>query len=181
MKILFIHGANSTRRSFNFLKQCLSEHDAVFFEYDTNVPCGLNITEAQRAVDAHHFDAIIGHSLGGVITTHLRTDAKKVAISTPFGGSALANWFPMFSQLMRDVATTSNIVRMMRGITADPKRFLAIVANGLDGRGFDGVLSARSQMALRGPTYATFNLNHFEVMVDENVGRLIDDFINEAE
>lgn len=177
MKILYIHGANSTHRSFNFLKTKLREHEALYFEYDTHKPCQSNIVLAQNIVDGCEPDAIIGHSLGGVITAYLHTTAKRVAIASPFAGSALANWFPMYSQLMRDVATTSSLIRGIRGKEVDPDRFLAIVANGLDGNGFDGVITSRSQMALSGASYLSYNLNHFEVMVDFDVAEQINEFI----
>lgn len=176
MKILFIHGANSTRRTFNYMRQRLDKHNPLFFEYDTHNPCAENIKIAQLAVDVLKPDVIVGHSLGGIIATYIKTDAKKVTIATPFGGSALANWFPMYSQLMRDVATTSPLIRGLRGKTVDGERFLAVVANGLDGNGFDGVISTRSQMALTGPQYLVVDLNHFEVMVDDEIITAINNF-----
>lgn len=175
--ILFIHGANSTRRTFNYLRQGLVQHEAEFFEYNTHVPCSANIKFAQAMVDQTNPDVIIGHSLGGIIATYLTTEAKKITIATPFGGSALANWFPMYSQLMRDVATTSPLIRGLRDKTVDGARFLSVVANGLDGNGFDGVISTRSQMALTGPQYLVVDLNHFEVMVDDQIITTINEFI----
>lgn len=180
MKILYIHGANSTKRSFAWLNLALNEklpHKAHFFEYDTHQPAFENIQLCQVLVDKLKPDAIIGHSLGGVMTAYMETKAKKVSIAAPFGGSAIANWLPMYSQLMRDVATTSLLVRGVRTMEVKSSDFFAVVANGLDGAGFDGVLSCTSQTALSGPDYKVYDLNHFEVLVDEKVVGDIDDFL----
>lgn len=178
MNILYIHGANSTKRSFNWLRSALPfEHEAHFFEYDTHQPAFENIQLCQVMVDKVKPDVIIGHSLGGIMTAFMETKAKKVTIAAPFGGSAIANWLPMYSQLMRDVATTSHIIRGVRNMKVKKKHFLAIVANGLDGAGFDGVISHTSQTALEEPDYRIYNLNHFEVLVDEEVVRDIAAFV----
>lgn len=176
-KILYIHGANSTARSFAYLKSKLSPHREYFFEYDTHVPAEINLGLGQAMVNAVEPDAIIGHSLGGVFTAYMETDAKKVSIASPFGGSAIANWLPMYSQLMRDVATTSPLIRGLQYITHREDQFLAIVANGLDGRGFDGVVSATSQRRLKGVTFKQYDLNHFEVLVDDEIIEAIDKWI----
>ena len=176
MRILFIHGANSTQRSFAWLAPAITD-DPYHFEYDTNDPAFSNIARCQETVDKIKPDVVIGHSLGGVMAAYLKTDAKIVTIAAPFGGSAIANWLPSFSQLMRDVATTSPLIRGLRNKAVDGKRFLSIVANGLDGGGWDGVLSHSSQTALKGPTYVVRDLNHFEVLVDEKVLSVIGEFL----
>lgn len=172
-RVLYIHGANSTKRSFAYLVKALPKHKAHFFEYNTHTPAMDNVKLAQKACDEFEPDVVIGHSLGGVMTAWLETKAKKVAVASPFGGSGVANWLPLYSQLMRDVATTSQLVMGLRNVTVKPNRFLAIVANGLDGSGFDGVLSSSSQMKLQGAQYRSYNLNHFEVLVDEEVAHVI--------
>ena len=173
--ILYIHGANSTKRSFAYLRANLkTEHMAHYFEYDTHMPCFGNIALCQEMVNDIQPTAIIGHSLGGIMAAYMTTEAHKITIAAPFGGSALANWLPMYSQLMRDVATTSPIISGVRRMKPHRCHFLSIVANGLDGAGFDGVVSYRSQTLLEGPDYHVFNLNHFEVLVDDEVICVID-------
>jgi hypothetical protein len=159
------------------MRSRLQTHEASFFEYDTHIPCSANINQCQNMTIGLQPDAIIGHSLGGIIAAHLSSDAKRVTVASPFGGSAIANWLPMYSQLMRDVATTSPIISALRSKKVDHARFLSIVANGLDGRGFDGVISTTSQKALYGPDYRTFDLNHFEVLVDDEIIDLIDQWL----
>jgi hypothetical protein len=179
MKILFIHGANSTKRSFSYVDQTLGiGHEALFFEYDTHVPALKNIGRCQGVVDEYRPDVIMGHSLGGVITAYMNSEAKKVTLATPFGGSAIANWLPMYSQLMRDVATTSTLIRGVRAMVVDKSRFLSIVANGLDGNGFDGVVSYTSQTTLTDPDYRVYNLNHMEVLLDYEIVGIIRDWIS---
>lgn len=175
---LFIHGANSTRRSFGYIRQVMrTRHTPHFFEYDTHVQCVKNIEACQRMVDEIKPHVIIGHSLGGVMAAHMKTDARRVSIASPFGGSAIANWLPMYSQLMRDVATTSPIICALRRMEFAEDKFLSIVANGLDGGGFDGVVSVTSQKTLKGPDYRMFDLNHAEVLLDEFIVSVIDDWL----
>jgi pimeloyl-ACP methyl ester carboxylesterase len=178
MKILFIHGANSTTRSFAYIRCALKvEHTAHFFEYDTHTPALINIAQCQQLVDEVRPDAIIGHSLGGVMAAYMTTDAKKITLASPFGGSAVANWLPMYSQLMRDVATTSPLIYGLRSKTVDGSKFLSIVANGLDGNGFDGVVSTISQTNLKGADYLIFDLNHMEVLLDESIVSIIENWL----
>lgn len=177
-RFLYIHGANSSKRSFAYLQPRIqTPHEAVYFEYDTNTPCAINIATCQKLVERIAPQVIIGHSLGGIITAYLDANAKKVTIATPFGGSAIANWLPMYSQLMRDVATTSSVIYGLRRREMDPNKFLAIVANGIDGDGFDGSVSTVSQMTLRGPDYRVYDLNHIEVLLDDQVISAIDEWI----
>lgn len=176
-RVLYIHGANSTKRSFAYLSKALPKHKAHFFEYNTHTPAMDNVKLAQKACDEFEPDAVIGHSLGGVMTAWLETKAKRVAISAPFGGSGIANWLPLYSQLMRDVATTSPLIMGLRNVEVKPNKFLCIVANGLDGAGFDGVLSSTTQMKLQGAKYRNYNLNHFEVLVDDDVVSVIEEWL----
>lgn len=175
--ILYIHGANSTKRSFAYLSKAMPEHRAHFFEYDTRVPAMSNIALAQLYADTLDLDAIIGHSLGGIMAAYLETEAKRVSIASPFGGSGIANWLPMYSQLMRDVATTSPLITGVRKKTFTQEGFLCVVAQGLDGLGFDGVVSSTSQYKLKGAMYLPYSLNHFEVLVDDDVASAIGNWL----
>ena len=177
-KILYIHGANSTARSFNYMKDKLPQHEQVFFEYSTSLRVVDNIARAQALCDEENPHAIIGHSLGGIIACHLTTQAMRVALASPFGGSLTANFFPMMSQLMRDVATTSPVVSYFRRHPIEGPTMI-IVAYGLDGRGFDGVLSSTSQMRINGKRveFHHYDLNHYEVMVDPEICEKIARFI----
>lgn len=172
-KIVFIHGANSTRRTFNYMIGQLPKHISVFFEYDTNMPLVHNIGLAQKLCDETQPDLIVGHSLGGVIACYVESAADRVALAAPFGGSMMANFFPMISQLMRDVATTSPVLNYFR------KEFigkaLVIVAHGTNQAGHDGVLTVASQTKIHGSdvTFIHHNLNHYEVMVDDDVCKSI--------
>lgn len=160
------------------MKGQLPQHDEEFFEYNTGYRVLDNIAAAQELCDIIKPDAIIGHSLGGLIACHLTTDAKRIAISAPFGGSIMANFFPMLSQLMRDVATTSPAVAHFR-FNAVKGPTLVFVARGLGNQGHDGVLSVSSQERVYGDElrFSHYDLNHYEVMVDDDICDEIAQFI----
>ena len=176
MKILYIHGAKSTKRSFAYLNLRLRDHERFYFEYDTEMETIKNISDAQKMCNEVNPDVIIGHSLGGIIAAYLITPARRITIATPFGGSEIAAWLPI-SQLLRDIASNGPLIAGIRRLAFAPENLLTIVANGLDGRGFDGVVSTRSQKAIEAPTVHEFNLNHFEVLVDDTVAKRINDWM----
>lgn len=187
-QIWFIHGAASSPLSFNWLKTQLRPHEAVDISYDNITPLVDTISYIRTEVAKCDVPPIIiGHSLGGVIAAsvaQVSPVAKIATLGTPFGGSFAASvmrWF-MPTQLMRDISQQSPILASLKN---DPPRvpILSFVTDsGLSvlGERTDGVVTVRSQMALDGPTYITVPINHFEVLLEPDVAKQIDDFIGAA-
>jgi hypothetical protein len=177
MKILFIHGANSTHLSFSYIAAVLSNQnftdgvEFIFYDYDSNMPLAGTIIDAQRQVGIFEPDAIVGHSLGGVIAYSLETDAKIIAIASPLGGVITGNFF--FKGILCDLASRGRIIKNLKNKTFNPDKHTVMVAKGSRGEGFDGILLEDTQTALVGPEYFYYDVNHFEILLANQVAEEI--------
>ncbi len=183
MLITYVHGAGASERSFNWLKSNLPKHNANFATY--------GISEAVLTVCARFSKQLneptilLGHSLGGIIST-LCVDnpyvQKLITLCAPFGGVRHANILSMFSfePLFHDLSEHSLTLTSAR-TKIITKPHLAIV--GTSGLPFthesnDGVITVNSQMA-RQAQYKLLPLNHFEVLLSDEVVSLITSFIKD--
>jgi pimeloyl-ACP methyl ester carboxylesterase len=187
-QIWFIHGAASTPLSFNWLKAKLRRHEAVDVAYENQTPLVETISYIRNEVaKASAPPILIGHSLGGVIAASVAqvSPVKKiVTMGTPFGGSFAASvmrWF-MPTQLMRDISQQSPILASLQNDPPKIPMLSFVTDSGLNvmGERTDGVVTVRSQMALKGPTYVVVPNNHFEVLLDPAVATQINTFIGGA-
>lgn len=189
--IVYIHGANSSARSFKYIQKCLPDHDYLNVEYSVDTPLSSNISEIQDLIQNRFADgnvSIVGHSLGGVIAialhNTLETLDRTVTISAPFGGSKIVDYFrwicPRY-QMFEDIKTTSPIIREIKR-TPINKPVLSLVTTGggnpLLGEANDGTVTVRSQKAIRGLNYINYDLNHFEVLLSDRVINEIENFID---
>ncbi len=127
---------------------------------------------------------LIGHSLGGIVSAAIAQEvpvAKIVTLGTPFGGSFVASvmsWFTP-SQLMKDVAYQSPIIVSLK--TNPPKipmlSFVTDAGPTVLGDRTDGVVTVKSQMALKGPEYRIVNYTHFEVLMTPDIAHAINEFV----
>lgn len=189
--IVYIHGANSSARSFRYFQKCLPEHEYLNIEYTVDTPLKSNIAEIQDLIQDRFSDenvSIVGHSLGGVIAialhNTLETLDRTITISAPFGGSKIVEYFrwicPRY-QMFEDIKTTSPIIREIKQ-TPINKPVLSLVTTGggnpLLGEANDGTVTVRSQKAIRGLNYINYDLNHFEVLLSNRVVDEIENFID---
>lgn len=184
-QIWFIHGAASSPLSFNWLKSNLFAHTPVDVAYSDQTPV-LETINLLRADIAKCFEppVIVAHSLGGVIAASIAQTTpvdKIVTLSSPFGGSfaaSLLRWV-MPTQIMRDISHNSPITT---GLLDNPPTvpILSFVTHShsfMTGEPSDGVVTVRSQKALKGPTYVTVPYNHFEVLMAAPVAVQINEFV----
>jgi len=180
MKIVFIHGANSTSKSFNYIRSQLPEHTAIMVEYSTEMPLAFNIDEIRKSLPDDDFH-IIAHSLGGIIAITLANilpNVKKViTMSSPFGGSGTADllkWVFPQNQMFKDINSSSSIITRLVKPTAD---VLSIVSTSggipIIPTKNDGVVSVSSQKAIPNLNYIEVDTNHFEILLDNHVIDLI--------
>lgn len=182
MQIWYVHGAGASPRSFAWLSNQLPKHDAKFLAYGINEPTPSVIF---RLIDQLTEPTILlGHSLGGIITTacvdHPNVQ-KLITLCAPFGGVRHADLMAMFSlePLFHDLRAHGPLLRSARNKIIN-KPHLAIV--GTSGLPFtsetnDGVLTLNSQMARENTFYKILPLNHFEVLLDQEVVDLITTFL----
>lgn len=184
--ICYIHGANSSSKSFAWLKDHIADHLPTFVEYSCDTPLSDNIdriTSALSVLDEPVY--LIGHSLGGVIAAAVAKNipdkvVRLCTISAPFGGSRIANllrWVTR-SQLYTDINVYNPVLTALRA-TPVPVPHLAIIttAGGMPimGESNDGVVTVSSQMDMYGAHPVQVPLNHFEVLMAEETATLVRD------
>jgi predicted alpha/beta hydrolase family esterase len=175
--VVFIHGASSTPRSFAYLKHRLEVVGAVDVAYDDAKPAEEVVDELVQALEPSPAPAtLIGHSLGGVIAVAAAQRSSKVdrvvTLASPLGGCPEATFLRFVSprRVLEDVHPLAPLmVDVRRAAIAVP--VLSIVTTE------DTVVGVASQRALEGPTYVPFPLNHFEVLLDDQVAECVSGFI----
>lgn len=189
--IIYIHGANSSARSFKYIQKTLPAHNFLNIEYSVDVPLRVNISKIQNHIQEEFAEqnvSIIGHSLGGLIAIGLHNKLnsldKTITISAPFGGSKIVEYFrwicPRY-QMFEDVKSTSLVIKEIQR-TVIKKPVLSLVTTGggnpLLGEPNDGTVTIRSQKAIKGLNYINYDLNHFEVLLSDRIVNKIQDFFD---
>lgn len=184
--IIYIHGANSTPRSFNYIKSQLPEHTSTNVVYNANEPIDDLILAAVKSVDQPGH--IIAHSLGGVIGAAIsqaypNSIQSLTTISTPFGGSEAANRFAMllpFSTFLKNIRPGNPI---LRGVTRTGQKVPTLTIITTSGHAFfehrpnDGVVTVESQEAFQSSHRVHVDMNHFEVLQDPTIVDTIRNFM----
>jgi pimeloyl-ACP methyl ester carboxylesterase len=182
-RILYIHGANSSPLSFNYIKTKLPEHLGYDVAYNANDPLEDLIWMAENnLVEPSH---IVSHSLGGIIAVALsqRCPDKVLSVSTlatPFGGSEAATrasvLFP-FNTFLKNIHVMNPTLReiILKGPTA-PTMNIITTSGGtaFEPRPNDGVVTIESQEAFKGNIQYKIDLNHFEVLQSPGVVKIIE-------
>jgi pimeloyl-ACP methyl ester carboxylesterase len=127
---------------------------------------------------------IISHSLGGIVSIIAAQDCpqikKIVTMGTPFGGSTVAailRWFVPIT-LFQEIQTNSAIIKSLKCPEIPVRSFVTKDGNNpLINEPNDGVVTVKSQLALAGPEYINVNLNHFEVLLSNQVVNDIESFL----
>jgi len=191
MLIIYIHGANSTPATFNYIKRSLPKHSAIDISYQNDIDLEDIIEDAYSRIPEGKPVHIIGHSLGGLIAVaisqlnEVRKDKqieKILTISSPFGGckgADLLRWIYPTHRLFSDISTVSPTVRVIKKIGAVVQTKCLVTNHGaiplINGEN-DGVVSVESQMALKGAEFAKQSHNHFEVLLSDDTVNSIRDF-----
>jgi pimeloyl-ACP methyl ester carboxylesterase len=185
--IWYIHGAYSTSKAFNWLKDKLPPHEAVNINYSSFTPIWkvLDQLVEQAEKEDQPFD-IIGHSLGGILTSAIsqRTTKSRRAItmSSPFGGSRMAAWIQFMApgSLLGDIQPFSSLLTEVRELGPGCPMLSFVTTGGASPLMLepnDGVVTVRSQKALKGPQYIDRDVNHFEILLDPDTVNSIKNFL----
>lgn len=110
--IAFIHGANQSSNSWNYIREKINHPNEILIDYSSSNRFYENLEiMADQIGDKPVF--LVGHSLGGIYALHLLNHCNvvgAVSISTPFRGSSAADWakylIPQY-QLFKDVGRRS--------------------------------------------------------------------------
>ena len=189
--IWYVHGANSTPKSFNYIRDQLPRHVPVDIVYAHNEPLFRVVDRLVARVATLEGTApisVIGHSLGGVVALALAQRSSRVekvaTIAAPFGGSnvaALMRWLTP-CQLFEDIHPSASVISAVSR-AAPVRNCLSIVTTAggttLMPEENDGVVSVSSQTSIKGPLYYKTACNHFECLLSDEVVDLLKDFIFE--
>ena len=180
--IVWLHGANQTSMSFNYLKKILPEWPSTFVDYSSMNHFYDNLENIVDNVKDKGPLFVIGHSLGGIYAIHLLKHCNVVggiSISTPFRGSSMADWakyivpgYPLF----RDVGRKSRpIVEAQEQIIDVPWPQIISTTGGVPYMGpNDGVVTIESMEYRKKDMECIYVPNtHYEVMCSDDVAHII--------
>ena len=185
MRIVYIHGAKASSRSFAYIQKNLKAKDALFVEYEHEQSAFDNLAEMTDIISNIKEPIFyITHSLGGVYAIYLQNTIKNsamaVSLATPFGGSEIAVWSRMFLphyQLFTDIVPNSDFIKGSRDI---PIRIPWTQVVTTDGevpwlRGPNDGIVTRDSMLCRSDEMDTIEVdrNHYEIVQSQRVVELI--------
>lgn len=188
MHIAYLHGLNSSDKSFAYLVDRLPEHTSTLVNYNSHQPLLKSIKQVLRQLPKDVPITLVGHSLGGVIAAliaheQLAQVTKLATISSPIGGSKaalVARWLPSAPDVLSDITPGSAyMVRLRQSQLSIP--LLSIISTAghlaLSPERNDSIVTVSSQRALPGAKKIEVKANHFEVLMAEETVHHLSSFI----
>ena len=181
--VIWIHGANQSGLSFQYLRSLTRFKNELVIEYDTSHKFYNNLEMLSNEINqvrGPYF--IIGHSLGGLYALHLTKYvdiAGAVSISTPFAGSWTADWARFFVptyQLFREVGRRSIPIKDSQDIKIKVDWTQIVSTKGnvpYHGGKNDGVCTIKSMKSRKDMELVEVPHTHFEVMCSDLVAEII--------
>lgn len=178
MKIIYIHGANATPNSFNYIRSKLPGYQEILVEYDSALGFYRNIQNIKKSI-AKEKCYIIAHSLGGIYALHLSNYLQNhltgcTTIGTPYGGSEIAVGlkyiFPAY-KLFWDITPNSRPIRTGKNIKINsPWQQLITTGKGFPWlmRPNDGVVTIDSMTSRKDIQQHVLSTGHYETLLDDN-------------
>ena len=183
LSVIWIHGANQSGLSFQYLRSLTRFKNELVVEYDTSNKFFNNLEMLSNKINqvrGPYF--IIGHSLGGLYALHLTKHvdiAGAVSISTPFAGSWTADWARFFVptyQLFREVGRRSIPIKESQGINLKFHWTQIVSTKGnvpYHGGQNDGVCTIKSMKSRKDMELIEVPHTHFEVLCSDLVAEII--------
>ena len=183
ISVIWIHGANQSGLSFQYLRSLTRFKNELVVEYDTSHKFKDNLKKlTNEIIQARGPYFIIGHSLGGLYALHLTKHvdvAGGVTISTPFAGSWTADWARFFVptyQLFRDVGRRSIPIKESQNIKLKVDWTQIVSTKGdvpYHGGQNDGVCTIKSMKSRKDMELIEVPHTHFEVLCSDLVVKII--------
>ena len=183
LSVIWIHGANQSGLSFQYLRSLTRFQNELVVEYDTANKFYSNLGMLSNEINkvrGPYF--IIGHSLGGLYALHLTKHVEivgAVSISTPFAGSWTADWARFFVptyQLFREVGRRSIPIKESKSINLNVDWTQIVSTKGnvpYHGGQNDGVCTIKSMKSRKDMELIEVPHTHFEVMCSDLVAEII--------
>jgi len=186
MQLVYIHGANATSESFNYIQSKLGQGLAI--NYDSRNGFENNLKDMLSQLSDVKDIVFVAHSLGGIYAIHIANAMPNqvrgaVTLSTPYGGAEVADYvqyFLPFSRLMRDIGPSSWAMRQARNIKIQHPWSNVVTVKGQSpfmAEANDGVVTISSQKHHADMELVEVNCNHYEVVLSDEVIALIQERI----
>lgn len=175
MKIVYIHGANASSITFNYIRHHV-DHADILIDYDCQHTFEYNLKDMLEKLRDQGDLFFVCHSLGGIYGLHLYEQLSNkicgaVTISTPYGGSEIADiakYLLPYNNLLRNVGTTSWPITHAKTIVPNCSWTNIVTVNGssawMRGKN-DGVVSIASMRVRQDFELIELPLNHYEVVL----------------
>jgi len=182
INVIWIHGANQSSLSFEYLRQKTNFKNEILVNYSSmnRFHDNLDMITEQCQNKGPHF--VIGHSMGGLYALHLTKYLRVVggvSISTPFRGSSTADWakyivpsYPLF----KDIGRKSEAVKQANDIELDIPWTQIVSTTGsvpYHNGPNDGVCTIASMMSRPDMNHVEVNHTHYETMCSVQVAELV--------
>ena len=193
MLLVYIHGANATSDSFNYIREHVGGHKDLVINYDSRNGFQKNLADIQEQLSGHDRMFFICHSLGGIYALHLANAMPKkvvgaVTLSTPYGGAEVADvakYFLPYSRLLKDIGPNSWAMRQANKIDVQHPWTNIVTVRGdspwVLGHN-DGVVTINSQRHhAKDMELVEVEYNHYEVVLNEQVVEIIKERIKKVQ
>lgn len=184
MKLVYIHGANATSDSFNYIREHIPRKNCINIEYSSRNGFSNNLEEMVEQLKRQKNIFFIAHSLGGIYALHLSHRLPvnvlgAVTISTPYGGSEVADYakffFP-FNRLIRDVSPHSPPMLKTSELKPMHPWTQIVTTKGtcpwIQAQN-DGVVTVKSQSCCSEMELVELEMNHYEVVMSPKTVEII--------
>jgi pimeloyl-ACP methyl ester carboxylesterase len=182
MTLVYIHGANATSESFNYIRNELGQ--GIDIDYDSRNGFENNLKDMLSKLSAVKDIAFVAHSLGGIYALHIANSIPNqvlgaVTLSTPYGGAAVADYaqfFLPFSRLMRDIGPSSWVMKQADRIKIQHPWTNIVTVKGQSPfmlEHNDGVVTIASQRHHSNMELVEVECNHYEVVLSNQVLEII--------
>ena len=192
--IVYIHGASATAESFTHIRQYVRDHfeePDIMLEYKSDNGFENNLAAMKGQLDDADRLFFVSHSLGGIYSLFLanyynKTTRGGVSLATPYGGSEqadFARYFLPFNRLMKDVGTMSRPIKEAISLPAPPNWTQVVTTVGQSPwihEPNDGVVTLESMRSRKDFEQIDVALNHYEVVLSDQVVSIILDKIQKS-
>ena len=182
VNVIWIHGANQTSLSFQYLRQQTKFEKEIFVNYSSMNKFCDNLDMIIEEVQGRGPHFVIGHSLGGLYALHLTQYIRVlggVSISTPFAGSSTADWakyivpnYPLF----RDIGRKADPIRAAQEIKLSVPWTQIVSTTGsvpYHNGPNDGVCTIESMTHRTDMEHIEVPHTHYEVVCSDTVANII--------
>lgn len=187
MQIVYIHGANATPASFNYLRERVG--DGMCVSYNSRDGFKANLAMIHKELSSLNDMVLVCHSLGGIYALHLAEMLadrinQGISLSTPYGGHGMADYarmFMPFNPLLNDISPSSWPIRGSSKIEIKWPWCNVVTTGGNIPWAMgpnDGVVTIDSMKIRKDMDLIALDCNHYEVLQNPATVEIIRDRIN---